>query len=52
MKGKIASSPVVRRDSPTRHEFGIHGLLTLCVSTMLLCSIMFLAGLSVLHLVG
>jgi hypothetical protein len=52
MKGKIASSVTVRSQSSTRHEFGIHDLVTLCIGTMLLCSIMFLAGLSVLHLVG
>lgn len=52
MKGKIASTGTVRSQSSTRHKFGIHDLMTLCISKMLLGSIMFLAGLSVLHLVG
>ncbi|MCW5704948.1 MAG: hypothetical protein KIT82_20495 [Bradyrhizobium sp.] len=52
MKGKIASTVAVRSQSCTWREFGIHDLMTLCISTMLFCSIMVLAGLSVLHLVG
>lgn len=51
MKRKLATRSL-ECGQPSARQSGAGGLWTVCVSMMLLCSIMFLAGLSVLHLIA